>query len=261
MLHTLFNTINTVLLIWFIPQIGKIVTRLIRPNKNEQEDEAVRLKYISAGPMGTAELAIAEAKKETIHFASILRNGLGYIKSAVHATTDAEFEHYRGKLVKYEEISDRIEYEIATFLNSLPQESISDTTRLQSKALFKIISEMESLGDSGEAISRILSRRNEHGKRFTDKSVEKIDAMIDLLDRSYGVMIANLEQGFDGKVDMKLAEEVEIEINELRNKLREEEIRNIDEGVVNYTSSVYYIDLISEIERMGDYVINISQAL
>ena len=261
MLHTLFNTINTVLLIWFIPQIGKIVTRLIRPNKNEHEDESVRLKYISAGPMGTAELAIAEAKKETIHFASILRNGLGYIKSAVHATTEAEFEHYRGKLVKYEEISDRIEYEIATFLNSLPQESISDKTRLQSKALFKIISEMESLGDSGEAISRILSRRNEHGKRFTDKSVEKIDAMIDLLDRSYGVMIANLEQGFDGKVDMKLAEEVEIEINELRNKLREEEIRNIDEGVVNYTSSVYYIDLISEIERMGDYVINISQAL
>ena len=120
---------------------------------------------------------------------------------------------------------------------------------------------MESLGDSGEAISRILSRRNEHGKRFTDKSVEKIDAMIDLLDRSYGVMIANLEQGFDGKVDMKLAEEVEIEINELRNKLREEEIHRIDEGKESYTSSVYYIDLISEIERMGDYIINISQAL
>ena len=261
MLHTLFNTINTCILIWFIPQLTKIVTYVIRPKKSEQDDESARLKYINAGPMGTAELAIEEAKKETIHFATILRNELEYIKSAIHATTEADFEFYRNKLVKYEEISDRIEYEIATFLNSLPQESISDKTRAQSKALFKIISEMESLGDSGEAISRILSRRNEHGKRFTDKNVEKIDVMLNLLDKSYGVMIANLSKGFDGIVDLHLAEEAEIELNEMRNLLREEEIHNIDEGNENYSSSVYYIDLISEIERMGDYIINISQAL
>ena len=120
---------------------------------------------------------------------------------------------------------------------------------------------MESLGDSGEAVSRILSRRNEHGKRFTDKSVEKIDQMLQLLDNAYAVMIANLEKGFDGKPDVKLAIEAEVELNELRNRLREEEIRNIEEGKESYTSSVYYIDLISEIERMGDYIINISQAL
>ena len=261
MLHSLFNTINTCILIWFIPQLTKIVTYVIKPKKSEQEDEAVRLKYINAGPMGTAELAIEEAKKETIHFATILRNELEYIKSAVHATTEADFELYRGKLVKYEEISDRIEYEIATFLNSLPQDSISDKTRAQSKALFKIVSEMESLGDSGEAISRILSRRNEHGKRFTDKNVEKIDLMLNLLDKSYAVMIANLDKGFDGRVDLRLAEEAEIELNEMRNRLREEEIHSIDEGNESYSSSVYYIDLISEIERMGDYIINISQAL
>ena len=120
---------------------------------------------------------------------------------------------------------------------------------------------MESLGDSGEAVSRILSRRNEHGKRFTDKSVEKIDQMLQLLDNAYAVMIANLEKGFDGTPDVKLAVEAEVELNELRNRLREEEIHNIDEGKESYTSSVYYIDLISEIERMGDYIINISQAL
>ena len=260
MLHTLFNTFNTCILIWFVPQIAKIVTWAIKP-KSEEEEDVVHLKYIDAGPMGTAELAIEQAKNETIHFANILRNELGYIKSAIHATTEADFEFYRGKLVKYEEISDRIEYEIATFLNSLPQDSISDKTRAQSKALFKIIGEMESLGDSGEAVSRILSRRNEHGKRFTDKSVEKIDQMLKLLDNAYAVMIANLEKGFDGTPDVRLAVEAEVELNELRNRLREDEIRNIDEGKESYTSSVYYIDLISEIERMGDYIINISQAL
>ena len=260
MLHTLFNTFNTCILIWFVPQIARIVTWAIK-SKSEQEEDAVHLKYIDAGPMGTAELSIEQAKNETIHFANILRNELGYIKSAIHATTEADFEFYRGKLVKYEEISDRIEYEIATFLNSLPQDSISEKTRAQSKALFKIIGEMESLGDSGEAMSRILSRRNEHGKRFTDKSVEKIDQMLQLLDNAYAVMIANLEKGFDGTPDLRLAVEAEVELNELRNRLREEEIRNIEEGKESYTSSVYYIDLISEIERMGDYIINISQAL
>ncbi len=260
MLHTLFNTFNTCILIWFVPQIAKIVTWTIK-SKSEEGEDIIHLKYIDAGPMGTAELAIEQAKNETIHFANILRNELGYIKSAIHATTEADFEFYRGKLVKYEEISDRIEYEIATFLNSLPQDSISEKTRAQSKALFKIIGEMESLGDSGEAVSRILSRRNEHGKRFTDKSVEKIDQMLQLLDNAYAVMIANLEKGFDGTPDVKLAVEAEVELNELRNRLREEEIHNIDEGKESYTSSVYYIDLISEIERMGDYIINISQAL
>ena len=260
MLHTLFNTFNTCILIWFVPQIAKIVTWAIKP-KSEEEEDVVHLKYIDAGPMGTAELAIEQAKNETIHFANILRNELGYIKSAIHATTEADFEFYRGKLIKYEEISDRIEYEIATFLNSLPQDSISEKTRAQSKALFKIIGEMESLGDSGEAVSRILSRRNEHGKRFTDKSVEKIDQMLKLLDNAYAVMIANLEKGFDGTPDVRLAVEAEVELNDMRNRLREDEIRNIDEGKESYTSSVYYIDLISEIERMGDYIINISQAL
>ena len=260
MLHTLFNTFNTCILIWFVPQIAKIVTLAIK-SKGSKEEDIVHLKFIDAGPMGTAELAIEQAKNETIHFGKILRNELEYIKSAIHATTEADFEFYRGKLVKYEEISDRIEYEIASFLNALPQDSISEKTRTQSKALFKIIGEMESLGDSGEAVSRILSRRNEHDKRFTDKSVAEIDSMLQLLDNAYAIMIANLEKGFDGTPDVELAVEAEVELNEKRNRLREQEIRNIEEGTESYTSSVYYIDLISEIERMGDYIINISQAL
>ena len=126
MLHTLFNVINTCILVGFTPLIVKAVTAAIKSKPKDQEEEKVKLKFISAGPLGTPELAMTQAKNEIVHFAQISRNGLGYIKQAVHATNEEEFELYRKKLVKYEEISDRIEYEIATFLNALPQEDISE---------------------------------------------------------------------------------------------------------------------------------------
>ena len=260
MLHTLFNTINTFILIWFIPLIVRFVTWAIK-NKPEDEEQTVRLKFINAGPMGTAELAIVEAKKETIHFAQICHNGLGYIRSAIHAKDENEFETYRKKLVKYEEIADRIEYEIASFLNSLPQESISEDTRQKVKAMYKIIGELESLGDSGESISRILSRRNIHNKQFTEQHIEKIDTMLSLVDKAYKIMINNLETTENTSDNLRCAVDCEIEINDMRNTLREAEILKIEDNSSEYQSSVYYLDIISEIERMGDFMINISEAL
>ena len=260
MLHTLFNTINTLILIWFIPLIVRFVTWAIK-NKPEDEEQTVRLKFINAGPMGTAELAIVEAKKETIHFAQICHNGLGYIRSAIHAKDENEFETYRKKLVKYEEIADRIEYEIASFLNSLPQESISEDTRQQVKAMYMMIGELESLGDSGESISRILSRRNIHNKQFTEQHIEKIDTMLSLVDKAYKIMINNLETTENTSDNLRCAVDCEIEINDMRNTLREAEILKIEENSSEYQSSVYYLDIISEIERMGDFMINISEAL
>lgn len=261
MLHTLFNVINTCILVGFTPLIVKAVTAAIKSKPKDQEEEKVKLKFISAGPLGTPELAMTQAKNEIVHFAQISRNGLGYIKQAVHATNEEEFELYRKKLVKYEEISDRIEYEIATFLNALPQEDISEHTQKQVKAMYKIINELESLGDSGEAISRILSRRNIHGKRFTDKNVEKIDSMIELVDKAYEVMIENLSTKEFTQADLRRAVDCEIEINNMRTLLREEEILKIEQNESNYPSSVYYIDVIAEFERMGDYIINVSEAL
>lgn len=261
MLHTLFNTINTCILVWFTPLIVKAVTAAIKSQPKDEEEEKVKLKYIAAGPLGTAELAITQANNEIVHFAQISRNGLAYIKEAVHANNEETFEIYRKKLVKYEEISDRIEYEIASFLNALPQESISEDTQKKVKAMYKIIGELESLGDSGEAISRILSRRNIHGKRFTDKNVEKIDSIIELVDKAYGVMIENLSNKHFAPEDLRRAVDCEIEINNMRTTLREEEILKIEQNESNYPSSVYYIDIIAEFERMGDYIINVSEAL
>ena len=260
MFHTLFNTFNTCILIWFIPQLEKIVTSVIKGKQNP-EDEAFRLKFISGGHTSTAELSITQAKSEIQHFAQILYNGLGYVRSAVHATKEDEFEHFRQKLVKYEEISDRIEFEIASFLKDIPQESISEHTRESVNSMYKIINEMESLGDSGEAISRILTRRNKHAKTFSAENIRSIDALLDLVDKAYVIMIENLKSDSVGMLGLKKAVDCEIQINELRNLLREEEINNMEKNGTHYLSSVYYMDVISEIERMGDFIINISQAL
>ena len=259
MLHTMFNTINTLLLVWFIKYIEKAVVWIIKP-KN-QEAEPFRLKYISAGPLATPELAAAQAFDEIVHFAEISRNGLGYAKQAIAA--DAKhFDELREKLVKYEEISDRIEYEIAAFLNGVSAGDISEATRVKIKAMYKIIGELESLGDSGEAISRMLSRRNEHKKSFDTATIEKINLMIAKVDSAYEVMIANLIAAHEGTLtSIANAYDAEEQINALRNELREAEIEALDNNDKNYQTSVYYIDIINELEHMGDFMINISQSL
>ena len=261
MLHTLFNTINTLILIWFIPFIEKLVCKVIKSKKNE-EKEIYRLKYIEAGPLATPELALEQASKEIIHFAQISRNGLGYVRSAINETDYDKFEEYRAKLVKYEEISDKIEYEIATFLNDVSAQEISQNTSVQIKSMYKIIGELESLGDSGESISRILSRRNIHKKEFDADTIKKLNKLIDAVDNAYVAMIDNLTKADEGYLEeVSNAYAAEERINNLRNDLRDEEIESIEHERKNYQTSVYYLDIVNELEKMGDFMINISQDL
>lgn len=261
MLHTLFNLINTLILVWFTELIAKVVTKLVKEPENKEE-KAFRLKYIDAGPLATPELATEQAFKEIIHFARISKNGLGYARAAINETDADKFEELRAKLVKYEEISDRIEYEIATFLNAVSAQEISERTSYMIKAMYKIIGELESLGDSGESISRILSRRNVHNKSFDSETIKKLNAMVDLVENTYDVMIENLTLAFDGKLEeISNAYAAEDRINNLRNNLRDEEIESIESDRKNYQTSVYYMDIVSEFETMGDFMINISQTL
>ena len=261
MLHTMFNLINTLILVWFTGLIAKVVTKLVKEPENKEE-KAFRLRYIDAGPLATPELATEQAFKEIIHFAKISKNGLGYARAAINENDPDKFEELRGKLVKYEEISDRIEYEIANFLNSVSAEEISERTSYMVKAMYKIIGELESLGDSGESISRILSRKNIHKKTFDADTVKKLNAMVDLVENTYDVMIENLTLAFDGKLeDISNAYAAEDRINNLRNNLRDEEIESIESEKKNYQTSVYYMDIVSEFETMGDFMINISQTL
>ena len=261
MLHTLFNVINTLILVWFTGFIASVVSKFIKEPEHKEE-KPYKLKYINAGPLATPELATEQAIKEIIHFAQISRNGLGYARAAINESDPDKFEELRGKLVKYEEISDRIEFELANFLNAVSEEEVSETTSFKIKAMYKIIGELESLGDSGESISRILSRRNIHNKTFDQDTIKRINAMVDLVDGAYSVMITNLnlaERSELGEITNAYA--AEERINKLRDNLREEEINSLEDNRKNYQTSVYYMDIISELEKMGDFMINISQAL
>ena len=261
MLHTLFNTINTFILIWFVKAIEKAVVAIIKAPK-EQDADVFRLKYISAGPLSTPELATEEAFNEIIHFAHVSKKGLGYAKMAIAEKDEDKFEELRNKLVKYEEISDRIEYEIAAFLNAVSAGDISESTSLKVKAMYKIIGELESLGDSGELISRILSRRNVHNKTFDATTVKKLEDMVDEVDKAYDAMIVNLELAHKGELQtITNAYNAEDRINNLRTYLRDSEIEGIESGEKNYQTSVYYIDIVNSLESMGDFIINISQDL
>ena len=260
MLHTLFNVFNTCILIWFVPYFVKAVMRIIK-DKPQAEDETVKLKYIDAGPLSTAELSIGQARNEMVHFAEISSRGVDAIRKALNATNGKDFDVACQKLVKYEEISDRIEYEIAQFLNAMPEDSISDETRTETKRMYRIIGELESLGDSGESIARILRRRNSHDKSFTPEQVKRLESMLAVIDRAYEVMINNLKKDEVTSLDIRMAVDLEIEINDLRNDIREAEILKMESDGSNYQASVYFLDTLSEIERMGDYIINISQTL
>ena len=261
MLHTLFNTINTFLLIWFTGYIEKLVVAVIKAPANT-ESEIFRLKYIEAGPMSTPELSTEQAFSEIIHFAQVSKNGLQYVRQAINEADTDKFEELRQKLVKYEEISDRIEYEIATFLNAVSAEEVSEHTSTEIKAMYKIIGELESLGDSGESISRMLTRKNAHNKSFDVATIANLNAMVEMVDGAYDVMITNLTASFEGKLSgIANAYKAEDRINDLRNTLRDAAIEEIEDNRTNYQTSVYYMDIVSELEKMGDFMINVSQAL
>jgi len=255
--HSLFNIITTLILVWFIPQLEKLVMKMV-PNK-EEEKEVFHLVYIGKGNANLAELSITEARKEINHFGEICTKGFGYVRQAIQESETDGFEEFRQKLVKYEEITDRIEFEIASYLNQVSQNDISDQARLQVKAYFKIIGEMESLGDSGEAISRLLQRKRDHGKVFNDLMRKRINEMLDIMQKAYDVMNTNLAQA--SVTDITDAYVAEDAINNMRDSLREEHLKNMEVKSYDYTAGVYYFDLIQELETMGDFMINISQAL
>ncbi len=257
-MHTLFNVTNTMILIWFIPQIEKIVSWII-PQKEEKE--VFRLKFIQGGPLSTAELSLDEAEQEIVHFAEICYSDFGYMRQALVEKDVENFTKLREKLIKYEAITDRIEYEIADYLSEVSKGEISLSSAGRIKGMYKIIGELESIGDSGDAIGRILTRRNEHGLTFDDEQMKRLGRMCDLLDDAFKAMTENLKAPYTSLKDITNAQDAEYNINECRNTLREEHIINIEENPeYNYQTGVFYMDAVAELEKMGDFMINVSEA-
>ena len=258
-LHTVFNVITTLILVWFIPQLVKMVTWMV-PNKGE-EKEVYRLKYIGIGNIATGDLALNSAKMEVVEFGRLCRRDLGYIRNAINAGTLSEFEEADKKLIHYEEITDNVEREIATYLRDVSKNEMSIGGLARIREFYRVIGEMESLGDSGETIGKILQRVWEHKCHFTDHMLQQLNHLLDLLDEAYAAMDHNLSTPLVEITDIRNAEEAETAINEYRDTLRNEHLTNIEQSSYPYETGSFYMDVVNCIEKMGDFLINISQSV
>lgn len=258
--HTLFNLINTTLLIWFIPLIVKFVTWLVKDKA--VEDDGLKLKFIQAGPWGAPELSLEEAKQEIVHFAQICKKDYAFVRAAVKEGDSGRFDELFNKLSRYEEITDKLEFEIAAYLNKVSETGeMSEESSRRIRAMYKIIGELESLGDSAEAIGRILRRMHSHDKSMDAVMLSRLEEMLDLVDNAIDCMIANVQAGYRVVNNIENAFFAEKAINDCRNRLRETHINDIESGKYDYLSGSYYMDIVLELERVGDFIINISEAV
>ena len=256
--HTCFNVINTAVLIWFIPQIEKIVCALIRPKKADEDDE-FRLMYIRGGIMKTPELSVFQAQKEIVIFGERLHRMLGMVNDLLRTDEDEAFQKLFERIEKYEDISDRMENEIARYLGQVSDAHLSDDTKDKIRAMLREIGELESVGDSFYNLARILRRRREKKIVFTPGQIQTISEMTQLLESAMIRMNAALA---GRKEDVQLSESIQLErqINEMRNILRQRNVTDVDNHVYSYEAGTVFMDFISECEKAGDYVMNVLEA-
>ena len=258
-LHTVFNVITTLILVWFIPQLVKMVTLMV-PNKGEDK-ESHRLKYIGVGKIATGDLALNSAKLEVVEFGKLCRRGLDYIRKAINADSLGDFEEADKKLVHYEGVTDNIEREIAVYLREVSGNELSKGGMARVRELYRIIGEMESLGDSGETIGKIVARLWDHDCHFTENMLHRLNNLVNLLDEAYAAMDLNLSTPSVELKDITNAEDAEKAINEYRDRLREEHLSNIEKSSYPYETGSFYMDVVNCLEKMGDFIINISQSI
>ena len=254
--HTCFNLCNVFILIWFIPQLERIVCRLI---KGKEEDEDTRLRYISAGMLSTAELSLLEARKEINLFAQRIQRMFSFLPQLLHMTDEDEFSKLFSRIEKYEGISDNMEIEIANYLNKVSEGRLSPESKLDIRSMLREISEIESIGDSCYNMARAVNRKFQSTEDFTPEQYRHIDHMFTLCDRALVQMTALLDDK-TGTVDPVQSLNTENEINNYRTSLKEKNIVDVGEQKYDYQMGVHYMDIISECEKLGDYAINVVEA-
>ena len=256
--HTVFNVSNTLILIWFIPWIEKLVCFVIKP-KTTEEEEDFRLRFISSGIMKTPELSILEAQKEITSFAERINRMFGMVCELLEIKDEATFAKHFSRIEKYEGISDNMEIEIAKYLDSVSDNHLSDESKAKIRAMLREISELESIGDSCYNIARTLNRKQRGKEDFTAKQYEHIHQMMQLTDDSLAQMNVLLA-GRKGNFDVNRSFNIENEINNFRNQLKSQNINDVNNHEYTYSMGTLYMDIIGECERLGDYVINVVEA-
>ncbi len=256
--HTFFNVINTAVLIWFIPQIEKFVCWIIKPKKQEEDDE-FRLQFIRGGLMKTPEISVLQAQKEITVFGEKMQRLFDLVKELYHTQDDQAFDKLFERIQKGEDVSDRMENEIGKYLGDVGSAHLSDETKLKLRAMMREISELESVGDGCYNLARIMRRKREHKVWFTDEINDGILQMYALLDEALtrmNVILGGRKEDFTLNISM----DIEKRINQLRNTLKQQNVANVDKQTYSYEMGTVFSDLIAECEKTGDYVINVVEA-
>ena len=256
--HTTFNLSNTFILVWFIPQIEKLVCKIIRPKKNADEDD-FRLRFIQSGIMKTPEISVLEAQKEIHCFAERIQRMFGMVKELLGETNEDKFIKLYTRIEKYEGISDNMEIEIAKYLDQVSDSHLSDETKAKIRAMLREISEIESIGDSCFNIARTLNRRFKGKEDFIATQYEHMHQMMELTDNALTQMNITLV-GHKVDNDANLSFNIENEINNYRNQLKSQNINDVNNHLYTYAIGTMYMDIIQECEKLGDYVVNVVEA-
>ena len=257
--HTMFNITNTAILIWFIPQIEKTVCRVIKPRRNSEEEDDFRLRFISGGLMQTPELSVLEARKEIQSFAERIQRMFSMVRELLVTKDESAFVKLFTRIEKYEGISDNMEIEIAKYLDEVSDAHLSDETKAKIRAMLREISEIESIGDSCYNVARTINRKIKGKEDFTEKQYEHLHQMFELTDDCLSQMNVMLS-GRKDNLDVNRSFNIENEINNYRNQLKSQNINDVNNHEYTYAIGTMYMDIISECEKLGDYVINVVEA-
>lgn len=258
--HTMFNIMNVCIMIWFVNLYVKICSTVIKQPR-ENEDEEFKLQYISAGMLSTSELSLMQAKKEIALFGERTSRMLGMVKELYKETDEEKFLKIYNRIEKYEQISDRMEVEIANYLTRVMEGKLSDEGKEDIRIMLRTVSEIESVADACNNLARGIKRRNDAKSVFTEGQNHNIEHMFSLITKAVTHMDEILNKQEGSRNDIALSYNLENEINSYRNMLRDKNIDDIDNKVYSYSDAVYYMDLVSECERLGDYVLNVVQAV
>lgn len=260
--HTLFNICNVSLMIWFVKLYEKICLTLIRPKKGEEEDEEFVLQYISTGMASTDELSILQAEKEVDVYAARVKKMFGFVRKMTNLkNSDKKFLKLYNRTEKYEDISDRMEVEIGSYLSKVAEGKLSNQSKERVRSILRAVTEIESIADAICNIARHLKRKMEAGVEFEEIIVENINSMYSELEKALENMQALLKEHKITDSDLLNSRYIESSINEKRNLLKRENVENLNQKLYSYQNGVFYIDIVSECERMGDYIINVVESL
>ena len=255
--HSIFNICNVCILIWGVKLIERTVCALIHP---KEEDEEPRLRFITGGMLSTAELSILQARKEIHLFAERTHRMFGMVQDLLHTEKDDDFNKLFSRIEKYENISDNMELEIANYLNQVSEGRLSSESKLQIRAMLREVTEIESIGDSCYNLARTINRKRQTNQDLTEKQYEHIHFMMKLTNDALAQMIVVVEKPEHQSIDINKSFNIENEINNYRNQLKNQNILDVNNKEYDYQMGVYYMDIIAECEKLGDYIVNVVEA-